>query len=88
MREAFARQTSVYTCTSSFKRLTEKGIHVEAIGNFFNWLFGTRPGVFTLLGVGVLFFLLLAWLLERRMRKQFYNHEKTEDDWDLFDDQQ
>jgi DNA-directed RNA polymerase sigma subunit (sigma70/sigma32) len=20
-----------------------------------------------------------------RMRKQFYNHEKTEDDWDLFD---
>ena len=66
----------------------EKGIHVEAIGNFFNWLFGTRPGVFTLLGVGVLFFLLIAWLLERRMRKQFYNHEKSEDDWNLFDEQQ
>ena len=61
---------------------------MEAITNFFGWLFGTRPGVFTLLGVGVLLSLLIAWLLERRMRKQFYNHEKSEDDWDLFDEQQ
>ena len=61
---------------------------MEAINNFFGWLFGTRPGVFTLLGVGVLLSLLIAWLLERRMRKQFYNHEKSENDLDFFDDQQ
>ena len=36
---------------------------------------------------GVLLFLLIAWLLEKRMRKKFYNHEKSEDDWDLFDDE-
>ena len=58
---------------------------MEAINNFFGWLFGTRPGVFTLLGVGVLLSLLIAWLLERRMRKQFYNHEKSENDLDFFD---
>lgn len=58
---------------------------MEAIEKFFGWLFGTRPGVFTLLGVGVLLTLLIAWLLERRMRKQFYNHEKSENDLDFFD---
>ena len=58
---------------------------MEAINNFFGWLFGTRPGVLVLMVFGVLLFLLIAWLLEKRMRKQFYNHEKAEGDWDLFD---
>lgn len=54
-----------------------------SINDIVNWLFSDRVGVFVLMGGGVLLFLLIAWLLEGRMRKQFYNHEKTEDDWDL-----
>lgn len=58
---------------------------MEAINNFFAWLFGTRPGVLVLMVGGVLLFLLIAWLLEKRTRAKFYNHKKTEGDWDLFD---
>lgn len=60
---------------------------MESINNFFAWLFGTRAGVLALMVGGVLLFLLVAWLLEKRTRKQYYNHEKSEDDWDLFDDE-
>lgn len=59
---------------------------MDTINGFINWLFGTRPGVLALIGGGVLLFLLVAWLLEKRTRAQFYNHQKTEDDWDLFGD--
>lgn len=58
---------------------------MDSINNIINWLFNDRVGVFVLLGSGVLLFLLIAWLLEKRMRKQFYNHKKTANDWDLFD---
>ena len=57
------------------------------ITGFFSWLFGTKPGVFTLLGCGVVFFLVLAWRMEIKTRKEYFNHEKSEDDWDLFDDE-
>ena len=60
---------------------------MESIESFFTWLFGTRPGVLVLMVGGVLLFLLIAWLLEKRTRKQFYNHEKSEDDRDLFDNE-
>ena len=63
----------------------QKGTVVETIGNFFRWLFSDRVGVLVLLGSGVVLFLLIAFLLEKRMRKQFYNHQKSEGDWDLFD---
>ena len=65
--------------------LQRKVPHVESIGAFFNWLFGTRQGVFALMVGGVLLFALIAWLLEKRTRKQFYNHQKGPDDWDLFE---
>lgn len=63
-----------------------KAHHVESINNIINWLFNTRTGVFVLLGGGVLVFLLVAFLLEKRMRKQFYNHKKSDSDWDFLDD--
>lgn len=49
---------------------------------FFNWLFSTRNGMLTLFGIGILFFLILAYLLERRTKKMYYNHDKpaTDDD--------
>ena len=59
---------------------------MSGIAGFFGWLFGTKPGVFTLLGCGVVFFLVLAWRMEVKTREEYFNHEKSEDDWDLFDD--
>ena len=35
---------------------------------------------------GIVLFLIIAFLLERRTRKTYYNHEKGPDDWSLFDD--
>ena len=58
---------------------------MDSFNNIINWLFNDRAGVFVLLGGGVVLFLLIAWLLEKRMRKQFYNHKKSPGDWNLFD---
>lgn len=58
--------------------------------NPFEWLFGTRTGVLALLGIGIVLFLVIAFVLERRMRKQYFNHEKDPNDdsllGNLFDD--
>lgn len=58
---------------------------MDSFGNIINWLFTDRAGVLALMFGGVLLFLLIAFLLEKPMRKEFYNHEKSDDDWDLFD---
>lgn len=60
--------------------------------DFITWLFNDRMGVLALIGVGLLVALLVAFVLERRMRKQYYNHEKVEGEEDsilgsLFDDE-
>ncbi len=59
---------------------------MQPVIDFFTWLFSDRMGVVTLIVGGIVLFLIIAFILERRTRKQFYNHEKSEDDWDLFDD--
>ena len=59
---------------------------MEAVSNFFTWLFSDRTGVLCLLGGGILLFCLIAWLLERRTRQEYFNHEKSPDDHSLFDD--
>lgn len=58
---------------------------MDSFNNIIDWLFNDRIGVFVLLGGGVILTLLIAYLLEKGMRKQFYNHKKSPDDWDLFD---
>lgn len=63
-----------------------KGLNMAAIGDFFSWLFGTRTGVIALVLGGIVLFLIIAIILERRTRAIYKNHEKSEDDWDLFDD--
>lgn len=60
---------------------------MESITGFFAWLFGTKRGVVALMAGGTLLCLLIAWLLEKRTRAKYYNHQKSEDDWDLFDDE-
>ena len=57
------------------------------IVDFFMWLFTTRTGVLCLVVGGILLFLLIAFILERKTRKQYYNHKKSDVDWDLFDDE-
>lgn len=57
----------------------------EQIGQFFNWLFGTRLGVMWLVIGGILFFVVIAIVLEIKTRKRYKNHAKQEGDFDLFD---
>ncbi len=59
---------------------------MDNASNFINWLFNTRPGVLALVLGGIVLFMIIAFVLERKTRKIYKNHEKTEDDWDLFDD--
>lgn len=60
---------------------------MEAISNFFYWLFNTQPGVISLVLGGIVIFIIIAFVLERRTRKIYFNHEKSDDDWDFFDDE-
>ncbi|RVU98040.1 hypothetical protein EII22_02885 [Coriobacteriales bacterium OH1046] len=61
---------------------------MEAILDAFSWLFNDRTGVLVLIAGGIVVFLIIAFVLERRTRKHYFNHEKSEDDWDLFDDEE
>lgn len=58
-----------------------------AVPDVFGWLFGTRPGVVTLVVGGILIFLVIAAVLELRTRARYKNHEKSDSDWSLFDDE-
>lgn len=56
------------------------------IGEIYHFLFETMPGIGVLIGAGIVISLIVCVVLERKTRRQFKNHEKTEDDWSLFDD--
>lgn len=60
---------------------------MSAVTDFFSWLFDSRMGVICLIVGGMLLFVLISWLLERRTRQEYFNHERTEGDWSLFDDE-
>ena len=57
-----------------------------AISDFFSWLFSTRTGVIALILGGIVLCLIIALVSERRTRAIYKNHERSEDDWNLFDD--
>ena len=59
---------------------------MDQLLSFFEWLFKTRAGVLTLLGAGIVLFFIISAVLEVRTRARYKNHEKSPDDWDLFDD--
>ena len=56
------------------------------IEELYHFLFETMPGMGILVGAGIVLSILACIILERKTRKQFKNHAKTEDDWSLFDD--
>ena len=60
---------------------------MQPVIDFFTWLFNDRMGVVVLIVGGIVLFLIIAFILERRTRKQYFNHEKSEDDWSLFGDE-
>jgi hypothetical protein len=57
---------------------------MDAINSFIGWLFGDKTGVLFLVLGGILLFLVISFVLERKTKKMYFNHKKTEDDWDLF----
>ena len=59
---------------------------MQTIGDFFAWLFSDRMGVICLILGGIVLCLIIALLMERKTKRQYFNHEKSEGDWDLFDD--
>ena len=59
---------------------------MQAIGDFFTWLFNDRTGVICLILGGIVVCLIIAVLMERKTKSRYFNHEKTEGDWDLFGD--
>lgn len=60
---------------------------MDLITGAFKWLFQTRTGVLALLGGGIVLFFIISAILEVRTRAKYKNHERSEDDWDLFDDE-
>ncbi|WP_317414552.1 DUF6724 family protein [Thermophilibacter provencensis] len=60
---------------------------MQAIGDFFTWLFNDQMGVICLILGGIVICLIIALLMERTTKKRYFNHEKSEGDWDLFDDE-
>ena len=56
------------------------------IEEMYHFLFEPMPGIGILVGGGLVSSIIVRLILERKTRKQCKNHEKTEDDWSLFDD--
>ena len=54
---------------------------MDAINSFVGWLFGDKTGVLFLVLGGILLFLVISFVLERKTKKMYFNHKKTEDDW-------
>lgn len=52
----------------------------------YHFLFETYAGIGCLVGATLVISLIVAFVLERRTRKQFVDREPGEDDWSLFDD--
>lgn len=52
----------------------------------YHFLFETYAGIGVLFGVTIVICLIACVIMERHTRKIYTNHEKTEDDWDFFDD--
>ena len=57
---------------------------MQAIGDFVTWLFNDQTGVLVLIAGGIVICLIIALLMERKTKQRYFNHEKSDEDWDLF----
>lgn len=52
----------------------------------YHFLFESFAGIGVLIGCGLVISIIACVIMEKRTRKVYKNHEKTADDWSLFDD--
>lgn len=52
----------------------------------YHFLFESFAGIGVLVGCGLVISIIACVIMEKRTRKVYKNHEKTADDWSLFDD--
>lgn len=52
----------------------------------YHFLFETYAGIGCLVGAGLILSVIVSLIWEWRTRRRFSNHEKTEDDWSFFDE--
>ena len=55
-------------------------------GAIYHFLFETFYGIGCLVGLGLVVSFIVCVVLEKKTRSIYKNHEKSEDDWSLFDD--
>ena len=55
-------------------------------GAIYHFLFETFYGIGCLVGLGLVVSFIVCVILEKKTRSIYKNHEKSEDDWSLFDD--
>lgn len=60
---------------------------MQAIVDFVTWLFNDKMGVLCLIAGGIVICLIIALVMERKTKRRYFNHEKSEDDWSLFGDE-
>lgn len=58
---------------------------MQAISDVFAWLFEDKTGVIVLVIGGMLLCLLIAFIMERKTKQTYFEHEKSDGDWSLFD---
>ena len=56
------------------------------LGEIYHFLFETYWGVGVLVLAGLILSFLVSIILEKRTKKIYYEHQKSEDDWSIFED--
>lgn len=67
-------------------RANERDLPRMDFGEIYHFLFETFYGIGCLVAIGLVVSFIVCIILERKTRSIYKNHEKTEDDWSLFDD--
>ena len=60
---------------------------MQAIADLVTWLFNDKMGVLCLIAGGIVICLVIALVMERKTKQRYFDHEKSEDDWSLFGDE-
>ena len=56
------------------------------LGEIYHFLFETYWGVGVLVLAGLILSFLVSIILEKRTKNIYYEHQKSEDDWSIFED--
>ena len=56
------------------------------LGEIYHFLFETYWGVGVLVLAGLILSFLVSIILDKRTKKIYYEHQKSEDDWSIFED--